>query len=53
MILTELAKTGVFIPEVGIGTWDYHAGPGPLRKGLEAGLETAIEHLTKEKGNKS
>ena len=32
MILTELAKTGVFIPEVGIGTWHYHAGPGPLRK---------------------
>jgi len=37
VILTELARTGVFIPEVGIGTWNYHAGPVPLRKGLEAG----------------
>ncbi len=37
MIRTELAKTGVFIPEIGIGTWDYHAGPLPIRKGLEAG----------------
>jgi len=37
MILTELGKTGVSIPEIGMGTWDYHAGPLPLRKGLEAG----------------
>lgn len=37
MILTELAKTGVVIPEVGMGTWNYHAGAAPLRKGLEAG----------------
>lgn len=37
MIVTELAKTGVSIPEIGIGTWEYHAGPLPLRKGLEAG----------------
>ena len=37
MIATELAKTGVSIPEIGIGTWEYHAGSLPLRKGLEAG----------------
>lgn len=37
MILTELAKTGVYIPEIGLGTWEYRAGPQPLRKGLEAG----------------
>ena len=37
MVLTELAKTGVHIPEIGIGTWNYHGGPVPLRKGLEAG----------------
>lgn len=37
MICTELSRTGVFVPEVGIGTWDYHAGPAPLRQGLEAG----------------
>lgn len=37
MILTELSRTGVSIPEIGMGTWEYHAGPGPLRRGLEAG----------------
>jgi len=37
VILTELAKTGVSIPEIGLGTWEYRAGPQPLRKGLEAG----------------
>jgi len=37
VILTELAKTGVYIPEIGLGTWEYRAGPQPLRKGLEAG----------------
>jgi diketogulonate reductase-like aldo/keto reductase len=49
MIVTELAKTGVCIPEVGIGTWDYHAGPVPLRKGLEAGalfIDTAESYGT-------
>jgi len=37
MILKKLGQTGVLIPEVGIGTWDYHAGPEPLRRGLEYG----------------
>jgi diketogulonate reductase-like aldo/keto reductase len=37
VIVTELAKTGVLIPEIGIGTWEYHAGSGPLRAGLDAG----------------
>lgn len=49
MIVTELAKTGVFIPEVGIGTWNYHAGPATLRKGLEAGalfIDTAESYGT-------
>lgn len=49
MIITELAKTGVFIPEVGIGTWNYHAGSSPLRKGLEAGalfIDTAESYGT-------
>jgi diketogulonate reductase-like aldo/keto reductase len=31
-----LAKTGVSIPEVGMGTWEYRAGAGPLRDGLDA-----------------
>ena len=34
----ELGRTGVRIPEVGLGTWNYHAGPEPLRRGLEAGV---------------
>lgn len=49
MILTQLAKTGIFIPEVGIGTWDYNAGPEPLRKGLESGalfIDTAESYGT-------
>lgn len=49
MIVTELAKTGIFIPEVGIGTWNYHAGPALLRKGLEAGavfIDTAESYGT-------
>jgi diketogulonate reductase-like aldo/keto reductase len=37
VISIELARTGIFIPEVGIGTWEYYAGAGPLRKGMEAG----------------
>jgi diketogulonate reductase-like aldo/keto reductase len=32
-----LGHTGVQVPEVGLGTWGYHAGPEPLRRGLEAG----------------
>ena len=37
MRLKELGRTGNFLPEIGLGTWDYHAGPEPLRRGLEAG----------------
>jgi diketogulonate reductase-like aldo/keto reductase len=37
MLFKQLGNTGTQIPEVGIGTWDYHGGPDPLRKGLEAG----------------
>jgi len=51
MILKELGHTGVFIPEVGIGTWDYHAGPEPLRRGLESGalfIDTAESYATDE-----
>ena len=49
MRLKELGKTGVLIPEVGIGTWDYHAGPMPLRRALEAGawfIDTAESYGT-------
>lgn len=37
MLTKELARTGVLLPEIGLGTWDYHAGSHPLRKGFEAG----------------
>jgi diketogulonate reductase-like aldo/keto reductase len=49
MWLKELAQTGVHIPEIGLGTWHYHAGPGPLRRGLEAGalfIDTAESYGT-------
>lgn len=32
-----LGKTATEIPEIGLGTWDYRAGPEPLRAGLDAG----------------
>ncbi len=44
-----LSKTGVSIPEVGLGTWNYHAGVEPLRKGLDAGalfIDTAESYST-------
>jgi diketogulonate reductase-like aldo/keto reductase len=37
MLTKELARTGVMLPEVGLGTWNYHAGAEPLRYGLESG----------------
>lgn len=37
MELLELGKTGVMIPEVGLGTWKYTGGDGPLRRGIELG----------------
>lgn len=49
MIFKELGTTGVRIPEVGLGTWSYHAGPEPLRKGLDAGalfIDTAESYGT-------
>jgi diketogulonate reductase-like aldo/keto reductase len=49
MIRKELGQTGVLLPEVGIGTWNYHAGPAPLRRGLESGalfIDTAESYGT-------
>jgi diketogulonate reductase-like aldo/keto reductase len=37
MTFKELGKTGVQIPELGLGMWNFHAGPDPLRQGLDAG----------------
>lgn len=32
-----LAATGVNLPEIGLGTWDYHGGIEPLRAGFDLG----------------
>ena len=48
-MVKELGRTGVFLPEVGMGTWNYRGGPGPLRRGLEAGalfIDTAESYGT-------
>jgi len=37
MYLKELGTTGISIAEVGLGTANYHAGPEPLRRGLQEG----------------
>jgi diketogulonate reductase-like aldo/keto reductase len=49
VLYKELGQTGISIPEIGIGTWNYHAGPGPLRRGLDAGalfIDTAESYGT-------
>ncbi|HWP58678.1 MAG TPA: aldo/keto reductase [Candidatus Acidoferrales bacterium] len=33
----ELGTTGVQIPEIGLGTWQYRGGVEPLRRGIERG----------------
>ena len=51
MMVKELGRTGVFIPEVGIGTSNYQAGPTVLRKGLDAGalfIDTAESYGTED-----
>ena len=37
MEMLELGRTGVMIPEVGLGTWKYTGGEAPLRRGIELG----------------
>src|SRR5437867_12308408 len=49
MTYKSLSNTGVSIPEIGLGTWNYHAGVEPLRKGLDAGalfIDTADSYGT-------
>jgi diketogulonate reductase-like aldo/keto reductase len=51
IFLKELGRTGVRIPELGLGMWDYRAGPEPLRKGLDAGalfIDTAESYGNEE-----
>ena len=49
MTSKPLSNTGVSIPEVGLGTWEYRAGVEPLRRGLDAGalfIDTAESYGT-------
>jgi diketogulonate reductase-like aldo/keto reductase len=34
----ELGKTGVRLPEIGLGTWQYHAGVEPIKKAIVLGV---------------
>ena len=52
MELKELGKTGVMVPEIGLGTWKYHGGDEPLRRGVEMGaflIDTAEMYRNEEK----
>lgn len=47
----ELARTGVFLPEIAIGTWNYRGGAAALRKVIELGaifIDTAESYGTEE-----
>ena len=49
MLVKQLGNTGVSLPEIGLGTWHYQAGPEPLRRGLAAGacfIDTAESYGT-------
>jgi diketogulonate reductase-like aldo/keto reductase len=51
MELRELAHTGVKLPVLGLGTWQYHAGIEPLRAGLALGarfIDTAESYGSEE-----
>jgi diketogulonate reductase-like aldo/keto reductase len=47
----ELGKSGVSLPEIGLGTWHYAGGVEPLRMGIENGaffLDTAESYGSEE-----
>jgi diketogulonate reductase-like aldo/keto reductase len=47
----ELGRTGVHLPEIGLGTSDYKGGVVPLRKGIELGavfIDTAESYGSEE-----
>ena len=51
MELKQLGKTGVMVPEIGIGVWRYSGGIEPLRKGIEMGaalIDTAEAYGTED-----
>lgn len=45
----QLGRTGVMVPEVALGTWQYEGGSGPLLRGIELGarfIDTAERYKT-------
>ena len=51
MTYKELAKTGIEIPEVALGTWQYQGGVEPIRAGMNLGvnfIDTAESYGTEE-----
>jgi diketogulonate reductase-like aldo/keto reductase len=51
MELKPLGNTGVMIPEIGLGTWNYSGGVKPLREGIELGaylIDTAEGYHTED-----
>jgi len=51
MDFVELGRTGVRLPRIGLGTWQYKGGVEPLRKGVELGaclIDTAESYGTEE-----
>lgn len=49
--LKPLGNTGVMVPEIGLGTWNYTGGVEPLRKGIELGaylIDTAEGYHTED-----
>lgn len=47
----ELGKTGLNLPVIGLGTWQYRGGIGPLRTGIALGacfIDTAESYGTEE-----
>jgi diketogulonate reductase-like aldo/keto reductase len=51
MRLRELANSGIRLPEIGFGTWNYRGGVDPLRAAIECGarlIDTAESYGTEE-----
>ena len=47
----ELGKTGVLLPEIGLGTWQYRGGVEPIKKAIDLGsilVDTAESYCTEE-----
>ena len=47
----ELGETGVLLPEIGLGTWQYRGGVEPIRRAIALGaflLDTAESYGTEE-----